>query len=135
MSEPIHPPSPVAMIFEFWFDPDRPDIWQEYLSESEGVRALLGEADGFLEVERFQSTVDPNKYLAIGLFADEDAVTQWRTTPGHRRVQALGRDRLFTRYRLRMADVTRDYDGRRRADAPADSRAFHDHDREDTVHV
>lgn len=52
-------------------------------------------------------------------------MTAWRNTPEHRRVQALGRDRLFTRYRLRMANVTRDYDGEDRAEAPADSRRVH----------
>jgi heme-degrading monooxygenase HmoA len=116
----------VAMIFEFWFDPERPDIYQEYLRESDDVRRRLAEYEGFLGVERFQSTADPNKFVAVGFFADEAAVKRWRTAPEHRRVQTLGRTRLFSRYRLRMADVTRDYDSDRRRQAPRDSRAWHD---------
>jgi heme-degrading monooxygenase HmoA len=115
----------VAMIFEFWFDPERPDIYEEYLRESADVRRRLAEFDGFLGVERFQSTADPNKFVAIGFFADEDAVKDWRRAPEHRRVQALGRTRLFSRYRLCMADVTRDYDSGDRRQARPDSLEWH----------
>jgi heme-degrading monooxygenase HmoA len=113
----------VAMIFEFSFDPDAPDIHTEYLRESDEVRRQLAGYEGFLGVERFQSTTDPHKFVAIGFFADEAAVTRWRTAPEHRRVQALGRARLFTRYRLRMANVTRDYGTDDRSQAPDDSQA------------
>jgi heme-degrading monooxygenase HmoA len=114
------------MIFEFWFDPDAPEIYEEYLRESAEVRRLLEGFEGFEGVERFQSTAEPGKFVAIGFFTDEDAVARWRTAPEHRRVQALGRARLFTRYRLRMAQVTRDYDSDDRAQAPSDSRAWHE---------
>jgi heme-degrading monooxygenase HmoA len=112
-----HTTGPIAMIFEFWLDPD---LHQEYLAESAQVRDLVAGVPGFLGVERFRSTADPDKFLAVGFFADEDAVARWRTDPGHRRAQALGRRRLFTRYRLRMANVVRDYDADHRAQAPID---------------
>lgn len=114
------------MIFEFWFDPANPEVYQEYLRESEQVRASLDDYEGFHCVERFQSTSEANKFVAIGFFSDEEAVRRWRTAPEHRRVQTLGRDRLFTGYRLRMANVTRDYDSARRSQAPPDSRSIHD---------
>jgi heme-degrading monooxygenase HmoA len=122
-------PAPVvAMIFEFWFDPEAPHIFEEYLRESDVVRRRLAEYEGFLGVERFQSTADPNKFVAIGFFENEAAVKRWRTAPEHRHVQSLGRNRLFTRYRLRMADVTRDYGTDDRRQAPRDSRAWHETD-------
>lgn len=121
------------MIFEFSFDPEAPDIYQEYLRESDQVRLLLADVEGFEGVERFQSTTDPHRFVAVGFFTDEAAVTRWRTTPGHRRVQALGRRRLFTSYRLRMATVTRDYDTDNRTQAPDDSRAWHHTHSEDDL--
>ncbi len=116
----------IAMIFEFTFDPTRPEIHDEYLAASDELRSLLPDVVGFEGVERFQSCTNPDKYVALGFFADEDAVTAWRTTPAHRRIQALGRNRFFTEYRLRMADVTRDYSATDRTQAPPDSRTAHD---------
>lgn len=114
------------MIFEYWFDPDEPEIYEEYLRESAELRRHLAGFEGFAGVERFESTAQPGKFVAIGFFEDEDAVTRWRTDPLHLRVQALGRSRLFTRYRLRMADVTRDYGDDDRTQAPFDSRVWHE---------
>lgn len=116
----------IAMIFEFWFDPDHPDIYDEYLTESTNLRELLPDVEGFRGVERFQSQSDPSKFVALGFFDDEQAVTRWRTTTAHRRAQGLGRSRFFTDYRLRMAEVTRDYGPHRRDEAPVDSRRAHD---------
>ena len=115
----------VAMIFEYWFDPDAPEIYEEYEHVSDAVRRQLAGVDGFHGVERFQSSAEPDKFVTIGFFSDEEAVERWRNHPGHRRIQALGRNRLFVRYRLRMADVTRDYSGDDREQAPRDSRAWH----------
>lgn len=80
---------------------------------------------GFRGVERFESCATPGKFVAIGVFDDEDAVTRWRNRPEHRRVQGLGRARLFVDYRLRMAEVTRDYGPHNRKEAPNDSRIAH----------
>jgi heme-degrading monooxygenase HmoA len=87
-------------------------------------RDLLG-LDGFCGIERFESVSEPGKFVAIGFFRDEDAVKAWRNTPEHRRAQALGRARLFAGYRLRMAEVTRDYGPAERGQAPTDSQLFH----------
>lgn len=119
----------IAMIFEFTFDPDTPEVFDEYLAASDEVRRMLPDVEGFVEVERFRSCSDENKYVALGFFDDEAAVTNWRNTREHRQVQALGRNRLFTSYRLRMADVTRDYTATDRTQAPRDSRAAHEQGR------
>jgi heme-degrading monooxygenase HmoA len=114
------------MIFEFSFDVATPSTYAEYLTESVQLRELLPSVDGFEGIKRFESVTEPGAFVAIGFFRDEVAVANWRNTPEHRRVQALGRDRLFKTYRLRMAEVVRDYGRFERADAPPDSRAFHE---------
>lgn len=115
----------IAMIFEFWFDPADRTAFEQYLDEAAKLRELLPTVDGFEGIERFQSVSEAGKFVAIGFFRDEDAVAAWRNTALHRRVQALGRRRLFTNYRLRMAEVIRDYGRDDRVEAPADSRRFH----------
>ena len=113
------------MIFEFWFDPADEAVYQEYLHESARLRDLLPHVDGFLGIERFASEKEPRRYVAIGYFRDEAALAAWRNDPSHRRAQALGRSRFFSGYRLRIAEVTRDYGPDDREDAPADSRRVH----------
>jgi hypothetical protein len=58
------------MIFEFWFDPDAAAVYEEYLRESDEVRRLLEGFESFEGVERFESTAEPGKFVAIGFFAD-----------------------------------------------------------------
>jgi heme-degrading monooxygenase HmoA len=43
----------------------------------------------------------------------------------HRRIQAAGRAGIFSDYRLRVAEVLRDYGKDERAQAPDDSRRRH----------
>lgn len=113
------------MIFEYWFDPSDDAAYREYLEESSRLRQLLPGVDGFLRVERYASENEQRHFVAIGYFTDEAAVEDWRNTPEHRRVQALGRSRFFAGYRLRMAEVIRDYGPDDRDQAPADSRRIH----------
>jgi len=107
------------MIFEYWMDPDNQLVNDEYSSTSATLRTVLADVVGFGGVERFESCSEPGKFVAIGFFDDEAAVTSWRNHPAHRRAQQLGRDRYFTDYRLRMADLVRDYGQSERAEAPA----------------
>ena len=49
----------------------------------------------------------------------------WRNLESHRTIQAAGRDHIFSDYRLRVAEVIRDYGMKDRAAAPQDSRQRH----------
>jgi len=110
----------IVMIFEFWIRPDQA-VLADYTAMSSDLRILLAHIDGFRGVERFESSSEPGRFVAIGFFDDEDAVTRWRNDPLHRHAQRLGRSRFFSDYRLRMAHVVRDYGPNSRRTAPADS--------------
>ena len=55
----------------------------------------------------------------------EEAVRRWRNLEENRRAQTAGRQSLFANYRLRIAQVIRDYGMNERAEAPEDSRKVH----------
>lgn len=114
------------MIFEFWMNTGDAGVVGEYTATSGQLRALLADLDGFIGVERYESCSEPGKFAAIGFFDDEAAVARWRNTSAHRRAQELGRSRFFTDYRIRMAEMIRDYGPNRRAEAPIDSRHHHE---------
>ena len=113
----------IAIIFEVKPDPRRK---QDYLDTAAALRPLLEQIDGFISVERFQSLTEPEKLLSLSFFRDETAVAQWRALAAHRKAQAKGRGEYFTDYRLRVAEVIRDYGMNDREQAPSDSRAEHE---------
>ena len=97
-----------------------------YLELAAALRPQLEAIDGFVSIERFQSLADPDRMLSLSFFRDEAAVQAWRNLPAHRSTQKLGRERIFAGYRLRVAQVLRDYGMSDRTQAPADSRAAHE---------
>jgi heme-degrading monooxygenase HmoA len=97
----------------------------EYLDIAAALKGDLEAVDGFISVERFQSLGDEAKLLSLSFFRDEAAVRAWRELPRHRAAQARGRSGLFDDYRLRIAEVVRDYGLNERGEAPGDSRRAH----------
>ena len=97
----------------------------DYLDIAAELKPMLGEIDGFISVERFQSLTNPDKLLSLSFFRDEEAVAQWRALSTHRAAQSKGRAGVFRDYRLKVAHVLRDYGMTDRAEAPEDSRAQH----------
>ena len=113
----------IAIIFEVFPAEGRRD---EYLDIAASIRADLEQIPGFISVERFESLTNPGKMLSLSFFEDEEAVMAWRSTARHRAAQRAGRAGVFADYRLRVAQVLRDYGMADRDEAPHDSRAEHD---------
>ena len=112
----------IAVIFEARPHADRA---QAYFDAAERLRPLLADIDGFVSIERFESLTEPGKILSMSFWRDENAVRQWRNVEEHRRIQRAGRQSIFADYRLRVAQVLRDYGMNEREQAPEDSRAAH----------
>jgi heme-degrading monooxygenase HmoA len=112
------------MLFEYWL---KEEHVEEYTRQSNLLRRLVLDIDGFVSIERFRSEKDPTKILVIGYFKDEEAVQAWRNLPQHRAAQSLGRDVFFSDYQLCMAEVIRDYSMSNRQQVPSDSLRFQIH--------
>jgi heme-degrading monooxygenase HmoA len=108
----------IAVIFEVQIAEGQKPSYLEVAAE---LKPLLEQIDGFISVERFQSLSQPNKLLSLSFFRDEQAVQQWRQLTQHRTAQSKGRDGIFADYRLKVAEVQRDYGMRDRQEAPEDS--------------
>ena len=112
----------IAVIFEVVPREGHADA---YFQLAAGLRAQLEAIDGFISVERFQSLTQANKILSLSFWRDEDAVRRWRELEAHRGAQRAGRQQHFADYRLRVAQVLRDYGLNEREQAPEDARAAH----------
>lgn len=97
-----------------------------YLDIAAQLHARLDKIDGFLSIERFESLKLPGKILSLSFWRDEEAIARWRNGPEHRAAQQAGRNGIFADYRLRIAEVVRDYGMTERDEAPNDSRAYHE---------
>ncbi|HTR57472.1 MAG TPA: antibiotic biosynthesis monooxygenase [Casimicrobiaceae bacterium] len=112
----------IAVIFEVTPNPGQE---QAYLDAAAALRPQLEKIDGFISVERFRSLTTPGKLVSLSFWRDEEAVKRWRNIDAHRRIQARGRETIFADYRLRIAQVLRDYGLNDRTQAPDDSRQVH----------
>jgi len=112
----------IAVIFEFTPAAGR---FPDYKSLAEGLNDEVKNFDGFLSIERFQSISDPAKFVSLSFWRDEEAVRKWRNVQQHREAQKKGRSGIFASYRLRIAQVVRDYTMDNRGEAPADSVKVH----------
>lgn len=107
----------LAVIFEVWPATDRKE---EYLRLAGELLEEVCKVEGFLSVERFESLYEPGKLLSLQFWRDESALTAWRTHLEHRRAQAMGRGGMFMDYRLRVAEIVRDYGPVDRDQVPRD---------------
>jgi heme-degrading monooxygenase HmoA len=91
---------------------------QVYFDTAARLKEQLEQVDGFVSVERFESLATPGKFLSLSFWRDEAAVKAWRECGDHRAAQAAGRAGVFADYRLRVAEVVREYGLRERGEAP-----------------
>jgi heme-degrading monooxygenase HmoA len=96
---------------------------QRYFDIAAALADDLRHIDGFISVERFESLSRPGTFLSLSTWRDEESVLRWRNQPAHRAGQQEGRTSVFEHYRIRVAQVLRDYGHAQRDEAPADSRA------------
>ena len=83
---------------------------ERYFDIAATLRDELAKADGFISVERFQSLTNDKKYLSLSFWTDQESVQKWYTQTDHTAAQSEGRAGVFKNYRIRVADVFRDYD-------------------------
>ena len=96
----------LAVIFEVEMNPGRD---QDYFALAGSLRPELEAIDGFISVERFRSVTNEGKYVSLSFWRDEEAVKMWREHAEHRIAQAQGKKTIIADFRIRVAEVVRDY--------------------------
>ena len=112
----------IAVIFEFTPIEGR---FADYKALAEGLADDVNQAEGFISIERFESISNKGKFVSLSFWRDERSVRKWRNLQKHREAQKKGRGGIFGSYRLRIAEVLRDYTMDERAQAPDDSVKVH----------
>jgi heme-degrading monooxygenase HmoA len=95
-----------AVIFEVELYPDGKE---EYLHIAGHLKEQLVKQEGFISIERFESLVNEGKLLSLSFWDNKKAIDMWKQNMDHLNAQAKGREKLFKDYRIRIADVFKDY--------------------------
>ena len=96
----------IAVLFEAKVEPA---CQARYLQLAAELKPLLAEIDGFIDIERFQSLTNDGKILSLSWWRDEEAIRNWKQNVFHQAAQAEGRESIFTYYRIRVAQLMREY--------------------------
>ena len=96
----------IAVLFEAQTAPAHQ---ARYLQLAAELKPLLADIDGFIDIERFQSLTTDGKILSLSWWRDEESVRRWKQNVFHQAAQREGREAIFTYYRIRVAQVVREY--------------------------
>ncbi|MGC6484934.1 MAG: antibiotic biosynthesis monooxygenase family protein [Candidatus Puniceispirillales bacterium] len=96
----------VIVVFEFELKPSGGD---RYFELAAALREELEKQPGFIAIERFESLSTKGRFVSIQSWKDDASVKAWRDHAEHRLAQEEGKESLFSAYRLRVANVFRDY--------------------------
>ena len=81
----------------------------EYLAIAAKLKEQLINMDGFISIERFQSLADEGKLLSLSFWESKESIHLWKQNLDHLQAQSEGRNKLFEDYRIRIAEVLKDY--------------------------
>jgi heme-degrading monooxygenase HmoA len=94
--------SMIGLFFEVQTRPGRRD---QYLNLAASLKPDLEALGGCLFIDRFRSLTHEDLLLSHQIWQDEGALTAWRAHAHHHEVQTIGREKVFSDYRIRVAQV------------------------------
>jgi heme-degrading monooxygenase HmoA len=95
-----------VVIFEVIPHEDRAHRYFDLAAE---LRPELEKIDGFISVERFESLTNKGKFVSLSFWRDDEAVKRWHAQQNHLKAQQEGKQQVFKDFRIRVAEVIRDY--------------------------
>ena len=93
------------MIGLFFEVQTRPGYADQYLQLAASLKPALEASGGCRFIDRFRSLTRENLLLSYQIWQDEGSMTAWRAHGYHHQVQKTGREKVFSDYRIRVAQV------------------------------
>ena len=91
---------------EFELNPGMDREFQVALAEA---HECVKHYDGFLGEEPCRSLLNENKFVTVFYFRDRESIKAWRQDADHMRIQRMAKDKIFSWYRIRVAEIERQY--------------------------
>src|SRR6187397_1036957 len=93
------------MIGLFFEVQTRPGHRNQYLDLAASLKPSLEAMGGCLFIDRFKSLTRENLLLSYQIWQDEGSLIAWRVDGSHHGIQKIGREKVFSDYRIRIAQV------------------------------
>src|SRR4051795_2517443 len=92
----------IGLFFEVQTKPGHRD---QYLGLAASLKPDLEAMGGCQFIDRFQSLTREHVLLSYQIWQDEGAMMAWRAHGYHHKVQTIGREKVFSDYRIRIGQV------------------------------
>jgi heme-degrading monooxygenase HmoA len=84
-------------------------VEEEFGGLISGLTAQLETIDGFISADPASSLNHDGLLYEVSYWRDAEALAAWARDPLHQQAMQAGRERLLKWYRIRVAEVTRDW--------------------------
>ena len=81
----------------------------EFETALQQMQEQVKQYDGFLGDAPCSSSENENTFVNLFYWRDRESMKAWREDPEHVKIQQLGRDKLFARYKIRVCELEREY--------------------------
>ena len=87
----------------------RPGVEAQFEAALDKAHTCLAKYEGFLGEQPCKSIVDDNQFVTLFYFRDRESIEVWRRDADHIEMQRLGKEKIFSWYRIRIAEVEHEY--------------------------
>lgn len=84
-----------------------PDDEAGYIAMADEMRNLAAKEDGFIGME----AAGEREEITVSYWKSLESIRAWNMNLRHREAQTLGREKWYSSYHIRIAEVTRAYGG------------------------
>ncbi|GAA0641602.1 antibiotic biosynthesis monooxygenase family protein [Halomonas beimenensis] len=97
--------TPTPPYYVVIFSSQRSEVDAGYAATAARMLELAAEQPGFLGVESAREALG----ITVSYWSDLEAIRRWKAQMEHQEAQRLGREAWYSRYRVRIARVEREY--------------------------
>ena len=91
----------------------RAGVESKFESALKHMQEQVKKYNGFLGETPCYSLDNNKKFVSLFYWRDRESMKAWREDPEHVKIQQLGRDKLFARYKIRVCELEREYEWER----------------------
>ena len=87
----------------------RPGMEEKFEAALEEAHECVKRYEGFLGEQPCRDLFNEEKFVTIFYFRDRETIQAWRRDADHMRMQQMGKSEMFAWYKIRIAEVERQY--------------------------